>query len=106
MGGLAGRKMEIDTVDNNLYIADNSSISRINFDDMCVEVILQNANFNDMAIDWLGRRIFYTEYFERQIFVANFSGKEKSRVLADSNYTSSSSDLSYPAGIALDANDG
>lgn len=102
MGGLAGRKMEIDTVDNNLYIADNSSISRINFDDMCVEVILQNASFNDMAIDWLERRIFYTEHFERQIFVANFSGKEKSGVLTDSN-NPSSSHLSYPSGIALDA---
>ena len=64
MSGLARGKMEIDTVDNNLYIADNNSISRVNLDDhdMCVEVILQNVSVDDMTVDWTQRRLYWVEY--------------------------------------------
>ena len=86
--------MEIDTVDNNLYIADNYSISRVNFVDMCVEVILQNVSADDMAIDWTQRRLCWTEYSKKQIFVANLDGKNRSLLV---NTTS------YPSGIAIDA---
>jgi hypothetical protein len=86
--------MDIDTVDNKLYIADNNSISRVNLDDMCVEVILQNVSVRDMAIDWLARRLFWTEYLENRIFVADLGDKKKSVFIKRT---------SYPSGIAFDA---
>ena len=94
IGGIAGRTMDIDTVDNKLYIADNNSISRVNLDDMCVEVILQNVSVRDMAIDWLARRLFWTEYLENRIFVADLGDKKKSVFIKRT---------SYPSGIAFDA---
>ncbi|CAB4012232.1 Hypothetical predicted protein, partial [Paramuricea clavata] len=92
--GLTGRKMEIDTVDNNLYIADNNSISRINLVDMCVEVILQNVSVDDMAVDWIQRRLYWAEYSKKRIFEANLDGKNKTVLI---NTTS------YPSSIAMDA---
>jgi hypothetical protein len=94
IGGIAGGRMDIDTVDNKLYIADNNSISRVNLDDICVEVILQNVSVGDMAIDWLARRLFWTDYLEKQIFVADLGDKKK-RVLTNT--------ANYPSGIAFDA---
>ena len=87
--------MDIDThVDNKLYIADNNSISRVNLDDICVEVILQNVSVGDMAIDGWARRIFWTEYLEKKIFVADLGDKKK-RVLINT--------MNYPSRIAFDA---
>ncbi|CAB4037593.1 Hypothetical predicted protein [Paramuricea clavata] len=96
IGGIAGRTMDIDTVDNKLYIADNNSISRVNLDDICVEVILQNVSVRDMAIDLLrsSRRIFWTEYLEKQIFVADLGDKKKRVLMKTTN---------YPSRIAFDA---
>ena len=94
IGGLARGMMEIDTVDNNLYIAGNNSISRVNLVDMCVEVILQNVSADDMAIDWIQRRLYWAEYSKKQIFVANLDGKNRTVLI---NTTS------YPSGIAMDA---
>ena len=86
--------MEIDTVDNNLYIADNNSISRVNLVHMCVEVILQNVSADDMAVDWTHRGLYWAEYAKKQIFVANLDGKNKTVLM---NTTS------CPSGIAMDA---
>ena len=94
IGGIAGGRMDIDTVDNKLYIADNNSISRVNLDDICVEVILQNVSVGDMAIDGWARRIFWTEYLEKKIFVADLGDKKK-RVLINT--------MNYPSRIAFDA---
>jgi Icc-related predicted phosphoesterase len=94
IGGIAGRTMDIDTVDNKLYIADDNSISRVNLDDICVEVILQNVSVGDMAVDGWARRIFWPEYLEKQIFVADL-GDEKKRVLINTT--------NYPSHIAFDA---
>jgi hypothetical protein len=94
IGGLARGMMEIDTVNNNLYIADNNSISRVNLVDMCVEVILQNVSVDDMAVNWIQRRLYWTEYSKKKIFVANLDGKNKTVLM---NTTS------YPSGIAMDA---
>jgi hypothetical protein len=92
--GLAGRTMEIDTVDNNLYIADNNSISRVNLVDMCVEVILQNVSADDMAVNWIQRRLYWAEYSKKKIFAANLDGKNRSLLM---NTTSN------PYSIAMDA---
>jgi uncharacterized protein YjbI with pentapeptide repeats len=88
--------MVIDTVENNLYIADNNSISRVNLDDhdMCAEVILQNVSVDDMIIDGIKRRLYWAEYSKKQISVANLDGKNRTVLM---NTTS------YPSGIAMDA---
>jgi hypothetical protein len=96
IGGLERGTMVIDTVDNNLYIADNNSISRVDLDDqdMCVEVILQNVSPVDMAVNWIQRRLYWTEYSKKQIFVATLDGENRTVLM---NTTS------YPSGIAMDA---
>ena len=70
--------MEMDTVENRLYFQDGNSISTLNLnDDNCVEVLVKNATAFDMVIDRIGRRLFWTEYMEEGIFVANLNGTEK-----------------------------
>ncbi len=73
-----GNAMAIHTMDMKLYFGENGGISRANLDGTGVEVILKNANVFRMAIDWIGRRIFWTKYpYERRIFVVNLDGKEE-----------------------------
>lgn len=70
--------MDIDTVDMKLYFRDGNNISSANFDGTVKRVILKNAKVFRMAIDWIGNRIFWTEYpWEKRIFVANLNGKGK-----------------------------
>jgi hypothetical protein len=96
ISGLAHGTMVIDTVENNLYFADNNSISRVNLDDhdMCAEVILQNVSVDDMITDGIKRRLYRAEYSKKQISVANLDGKNRTVLM---NTTS------YPSGIAMDA---
>jgi hypothetical protein len=94
ISGLARGTMNIDTVDNNLYIADNNSIARVNLDEMCVEVILQNVTVVDMTINWIERRLYWAGYSKKQIFAANLDGNNRN-VLMDTT--------SYPSSIAMDA---
>ncbi len=87
--------MAIDTVDMKLYFGENGGISRANIDGTGVEVILKNANVYRMAIDWIGRRIFWTKTLgEGRIFVVNLDGKEKRQLI-------STEGLTY--GIAVDS---
>ena len=83
-------------MENNLYISDNNSISRVNLDhhDMCTEVILQNVSVDDMAVDWTQRRLYWAECSKKKIFAANLDGKNRTVLM---NTTS------YPSGIAMDA---
>ena len=70
--------MELDTVENKLYFQDGKSISRLNLnDDYCVEVLVKNATAFDMVIDRIGGRLFWIEYMEESILVANLNGTEK-----------------------------
>ena len=71
--------LTIDIKDKKVYFGDgNGSISQVNFDGNGRKVILKNANVYKMAVDWIGRRIFWTKYpEERQIFVVNMDGKNK-----------------------------
>ena len=95
ISGLGGAAMDIDTVERTLYFQDGNSLSKLNLDaNMCAEVIVKNAIAYDLAIDWLGRRIFWTEHSEKRIFVANLYGKDKSMLVRTTG---------EPYGIALDA---
>ncbi len=90
-----GNAMAIHTMDMKLYFGENGGISRANLDGTGVEVILKNANVYRMAIDWIGRRIFWTKYpEERRIFVVNLDGKEIRRLM--------STEL-FAVGIAVDS---
>ena len=74
--------IDIDTVEMKLYFENNSHISRAHINGTNVEVIIKNANAERMAIDWIGRRIFWTESSSKRISVADLDGKER-RVLAN-----------------------
>ena len=87
----------IDTVEMKLYFENNSHISRAHINGTNVEVIIQNANVNKMAIDWIGRRIFWTESSSERISVADLDGKER-RVLANT--------IERPRDIEIDATPG
>ena len=79
MTGLKGSGLAIDIKDKKVYFGDgNRSISKVNFDGSGKDVILKNANVFKMAIDWIGRRIFWTKFpFQRYIFVVNMDGKKR-----------------------------
>ena len=87
----------IDTVEMKLYFENNSHISRAHINGTNVEVIIKNANVNKMAIDWIGRRIFWTESLSKRISVADLDGKER-RVLANI--------IKSPRDIEIDATTG
>ena len=89
----------IDVKDKKLYFGDgNGSLSQAYLDGSGRKVILKNAKVYKMAIDWIGRRIFWTKYpYGKRIFVVNMDGKHE-RTL-----TSTRDDV---YGIAVDPNVG
>ena len=89
--------MAIDSVEKKLYYESGNDISRAKFDGTGVEVFLTNVYAGHMTIDWIGRRIIWTNVLRKHIFVANIDGKE-SRVLTTTQ--------SYPSDLAVDPNVG
>lgn len=79
IGGLEkGRVMATDTVEMKLYFQEGNRVRRVNIiEEMCEEVFLQNTTVLDMAIDWMGRRIFWIENGTKQILVTPVDGKYK-----------------------------
>ena len=72
------RGLVVHIKDKKLYFGDdNQSISRANLDGSGREVILKNVKIYKMAIDWIGRRIFWTKFpYEKRIFVMNMEEKQ------------------------------
>ena len=95
ISGLGDGAMDIDTVEKKLYFQDGNSISRFSLDDedICVEVFAKNTTANDMVINWLERRIFWTEHIEKQIFSSTLDWKDRSELIKTTG---------KPYGIALD----
>ena len=91
--------LAIDIKERKLYFGDgNGSLSKANFDGSGRKAILKNAKVYKMAIDWIGRRVFWTKFpRERRIFVVNMDGKHE-RTLTSTQGT--------PYGIAVDPNVG
>ena len=89
--------MATDIVEKKLYYESGNHISRAKLDGTAVEVILTNVNARHMTIDWVGRRIIWTDEQQRYIFVANLDGKQ-SRVLTTT--------INKPYDIAVDPNVG
>ena len=81
--------LAIDIKDKKVYFGDgNGSISEVNFDGSGRKVILKNANVYKMAVDWIGRRIFWTKSpLERKIFVVNMDGKNKRTLTTTQGFT-------------------
>ena len=98
-GGLRGSSeaIAIDTVEMKLYFENNNGIWMREINRVEVKVIIKNANVYKMAIDWIGRRIFWTEYSLKRISVATLDGKER-RVLTNT--------IRNPRGIAIDSTSG
>ena len=95
-----GYGLAIDIKERTLYFKDgNGSLSKANFDGSGRKVILKNAKVYKMAIDWIGRRIFWTKDAsnEKRIFVVNMDGKHE-RTLTSTQ--------EEPWGIAVDPNVG
>ena len=86
--------MAIDINNEKLYFEDNNGISSANLNGTGVEVIIKNANVHKMAIDWIGRRIFWTQFNPNGISVANFNGKERRLLIQTSPYG--------PIGLSVD----
>ena len=98
-GGLRGSSeaIAIDTVEMKLYFENNNGIWMREINRVEVKVIIKNANVYKMAIDWIGRRIFWTEFWSKRISVATLDGKER-RVLTNT--------IRNPRGIAIDSTSG
>ena len=87
----ASYAIEIDTVEMKLYFEDDGYIKvRENNRE---DVIVPDAYVEKMTVDWIGRRIFWTEQSPNRICVANLHGKGR-RVIANT--------LGKPLGIAID----
>ncbi len=86
--------MAIDIKNEKLYFEDNNGISSANLNGTGVEVIIKNANVHKMAIDWIGRRIFWTQSNLNEISVASLNGKERRLLIQTSPY--------QPFGLSVD----
>ena len=86
--------MAIDINNEKLYFEDNNGISSANLNGTGVEVIIKNANVYKMAIDWIGRRILWTQYSPYGISVANLNGKGGRLLIQTSLY--------QPFGLSVD----
>ena len=85
--------LSIDTAEKRIYFKNNTDIARSRLDGADTEIILKKAKPYDMTIDWIRRRIFWTQQIPKKILVANLNGKEK-RVLRLTEH--------YPRFIAVD----
>ena len=99
ISGLAGRAVDIDTVDKKLYFENGTNISRANYDGSSVEVIVQNVGPYRLRVDWKGRRIFWIAASLRynEISMATLNGQER-RVLTTT--------ANQPLDLAVDSNAG
>ena len=53
--------IEIDVTENKIYFIHENDIKRMNFDITDLEIFAKNASAHDIAVDWIGRRVFYVQ---------------------------------------------
>ena len=85
--------ISIDMLEKKIYFKNSTDIARSRLDGTDTEIILKKAGPGDMTIDWIRRRVFWTQRFLMKILVGNLNGKEK-RVLKITQY--------FPEFIAVD----
>ena len=84
----------VDSVEMKLFFEDYGHMSMRNFSDADGNVIKKNAFVEKMAIDWIGRRIFWTESSRNRISVASLDGSGRKVV---------TNTIRKPCGIAIDS---
>ena len=89
--------MDTDEVEQKLYFKDGTNIARSRLDGTHIEVILRKANPQDMTIDGIRRRIFWTDWNQKKILVANLNEKTRRMLKATKH---------WPWFIAVDSNVG
>ena len=75
----------IDNVEGKLYFKNDSKILRSNLDGTNSEIVVKKADLFDMTIDWLRRRIFWTQLNNPKVLVAKLNGNNE-RVLKCTQY--------------------
>ena len=85
--------MAVDTVEMKLFFEDNYALTMRNINDVHLNEIITNAFVKKMALDWIGRRIFWTSS-PNKISVANFDGNDRKVV---------TNTVGFPRGIAIDS---
>ena len=80
-----GYSMAIDNVEGKLYFVNGTRILWSNLDGTNPKIVLKKADPFEMTIDWLRRRIFWTQSEKQNILVANFNGNYE-RVLKITQY--------------------
>ena len=89
--------LDIDTIKKKIYFAEtDKEIRRANYDGTYEETVVKDATTRGLAIDWIGRRIFWTEYNKGTVNVATLDGKD-SRTLSKTG---------SPSDIAIDPIEG
>ncbi|XP_028410904.1 uncharacterized protein LOC114533564 isoform X4 [Dendronephthya gigantea] len=87
----------IDTKQKHIYFGENTLglIYRVNYDGTNKTLIMKDVvNVEGVAIDWIGRKIYWTTYKSGTIEVATLDGKFR-KVLLNTG-------LEYPRGMAVD----
>ena len=98
LGGLdRAIPLGVDTVYNHIYFGEHTlgRIYRSNYDGSSKTLIMEDVkNVKGVAIDWIGRKLYWTTYKSETIEVATLDGKYR-KVLV---YVG----LEYPRGMAVD----
>ena len=98
LGGLdAVVPLGVDTKDQHIYFGEHTlgRIYRSNYDGSSKTLIMDDIkNVEGVAIDWIGRKMYWTTYLSETIEVSTLDGKHR-KVLINAG-------LEYPRGIAVD----
>ena len=74
--------LDIDMEGNKIYFTDVSHIYRANFDGTGKERIVENAEPYDITIDWIRRRIFWSDFnYKGKINVASLDGQARREII-------------------------
>ena len=87
----------IDTYQNHIYFGEHTLglIYRVNYDGSSKKLIMKDVvNVEGVAIDWIGRKMYWTTYKSGTIEVATLDGMFR-KVLINTG-------LEYPRGMAVD----
>ena len=69
--------IDFDTVDYQVYFINSPHIWRVNLDGSGKKIVAENVLPQDIAIDWIGRRVFWTTLHQNDIQTINLDGSEK-----------------------------
>ena len=69
VGALARSRpsLDFDRVDNKFYFINSTHIYRANFDGTGKKIVAENVKPRNIAVDWIGRRLFWTSVSQNDI---------------------------------------